>query len=182
MHRQFVVRLGAGIRVHARRWIRVQTARNAAAKHVVSLLEEEQVGHARHRCGVPVGDVAVRRLRRAGARQPRRHGRADVRVRDGRQRLCAGQDEVRDQRRRGPTTVTARQSGGGTAAPRAWAGEPDNQHRCAEHTNAVPRRIQSGIRLRFGWWASLQGRPVGCRARKEAKDGRRTRGQTARED
>ncbi len=44
----------------------------------------EQTRHARHRCGVPVGDRTVRRRRRCRIGQPRRCGHTDVCVGDGR--------------------------------------------------------------------------------------------------
>ncbi len=44
----------------------------------------EQLVHARHRCGVPVGDRTVRRRRRCRIGQPRNHGSIQVCVGDGR--------------------------------------------------------------------------------------------------
>ena len=44
----------------------------------------EQVRHARHRCGVPVGDRTVRCRRRCRIGHPRNHRSIQVRVGDGR--------------------------------------------------------------------------------------------------
>jgi hypothetical protein len=66
----------------------------------------EQVRHARHRCGVPVGDRTVRRRRGRRIGHPRNHGRAQVCIGDGclrsdergeKEEHCEAHEEVRPQ-------------------------------------------------------------------------------------
>jgi hypothetical protein len=86
-------------------------------------------------------------------------------------------------RHRSHTAVTARQSGSGTSAPRAWVGEPDNKHRCAEARARRPEVNTAGHPLLFGWWASLQhlGGVNAMRGRRRRTGGGQG-GQTAREE
>jgi hypothetical protein len=56
------------------------------------------MSHACHRCGVPVRDRTVRRRRRRRIGHPRRCGRADICVGDGRQSSDVRGNEEEEQR------------------------------------------------------------------------------------
>jgi hypothetical protein len=79
--------------VHVRHARNVPFADVAVERRPRGIPRAEELEHARHRCGVPVGDRTVRRCRGRRIGQPRRRGRADVCVGDGRLRSDVRREE-----------------------------------------------------------------------------------------